>query len=283
MAFVYVANQRWPDLERAVGQMAEELKEVREPFFSVVSFLRLANRGSEVQRLADAAIRLQDSREFMSWAGDDIFGWALFQPYREFVRAGGTDEAFDRLWQKCLELGGRDTQKAREHHRKFGLHLAGRADRRWTRQELLSTKKRSGSKVSLLLTDYEHWLGTARQVPWIVADEFRLILGEALDGMTDDVTGFLHGLKRTVFEPHLARKLDFLSLDRFSRRRPAFWRCTISTISWPRPSWSTRRFASRRSRSAWTSGTRSRTCSSSSGMIGGSCQFLEQYATWTGS
>jgi hypothetical protein len=33
--------------------------------------------------------------------------------------------------------------------------------------------------------------------------------------MEDDVTGFLRGLKRTIFEPHLARKLGFLSLDRF--------------------------------------------------------------------
>ena len=33
--------------------------------------------------------------------------------------------------------------------------------------------------------------------------------------MKDEVTGFLHGLRRAVFEPHLARKLDFLSLDRF--------------------------------------------------------------------
>ena len=181
----------------------------------MVSFLRLANRGSELQRLADAAIRLQDSRDLMPQAGDDIFGWALFQPYREFVQAGGTDEAFDRLWQKCLDLGGRDTQAAREHHRKFGLHPAGRADKRWTRQELLSSKKRIGSKISLLLTDYEHWFATARQVPWIVADEFRWIPGEALDGMKDDLTGFLHGLKPTVFEPHLARKLAFLSLDRF--------------------------------------------------------------------
>ena len=62
-----------------------------------------------------------------------------------------------------------------------------------------------GSKIRLLLVDYERWLCTARQVPPIVADEFRVILSEALGGMKDDVTGFLHGLKRTVFEPHLAR------------------------------------------------------------------------------
>ena len=78
-----------------------------------------------------------------------------------------------------------------------------------------SLTQRSGSKVNWLLVDYEHWLCTARQVPSIVADEFRLILGEALQGMEDDGTGFLQGLKRTVFEPHLARKLGFLSLDRF--------------------------------------------------------------------
>ena len=215
MAFVYVADQRWPDLERAVGQMAEELKEVREPFFSVVSFLRLANRGSEVQRLADAAIRLQDAWELMPWAVDDIFGWALFQPYQEFVQAGATDEAFDRLRQKCVDLGGQDTKEAREHHRNFGLHLAGLANKRWTRQELLSTKKRIGLKVYWLLVDYEHWLCTARQVPAIVADEFRVILAETLQGVKDDLTGFLQGLKRTVFEPHLAHKLGLMSLDRF--------------------------------------------------------------------
>ncbi len=215
MAFVYVADQRWPDLERAVGQMAEELKEVREPFFSLVSFLRLANRGSEVQRLADAAVRLRDTWELMSWAVDEIISWALFQPYQEFVRAGADAEAFDRLWQKCLDLGARDTDESREYHQELGVHLAGLANKRWTRQELLSTKKRVHIKVNLLLVDYDRWLCTARQVPPIVADEFRVILGELLYGMNEDVTEFLHGLKRTVFEPRLARKLDFMSLDHF--------------------------------------------------------------------
>lgn len=52
MAFVYVAEGRWSDLERAVVHMAEEMKKVREPFFSLVSYLRLANRGFQLQRLA---------------------------------------------------------------------------------------------------------------------------------------------------------------------------------------------------------------------------------------
>ena len=215
MAFVYVADQRWPDLERAVGQMADEMQEIREPFFSLISLLRLANRGSEAQRLADAAIRLRDSWELMPWAVDEIFGWALFPLYQEFAQAGANEDALERFWQKCLDLGWKDTQEAREHHRQYGLHLAGLANKRWTRQELLSTEKRVDSKIHFLLADYEHWLCTARQVPPIVADEFRVILGGALHGMKDDITGFLHGLKRTVFEPHLARKLDFLSLDRF--------------------------------------------------------------------
>lgn len=215
MAFVYVAEGRWSDLERAVVHMAEEMKKVREPFFSLVSYLRLANRGSEVQRLAEAAIRLQDSWDLMPWAVDDILVWALFQPYQEFVQAGATDEAFDRFWQKSLALGARDTEEVREHQRKFGLHLAGLANKRWTRQELLSTKKRVSVKVNWLLVDYEHWLCTARHFPAIVADEFRVILGEILHGMNDDVTEFLRGLKRTAFEPRLACKLDFMSLDRF--------------------------------------------------------------------
>jgi hypothetical protein len=151
----------------------------------------------------------------MPWAIDEILQWALFQTYQEFVRAGADDDAFDRLWQKCLELGARDTEESREYHRKFGLHLAGLANEPWTRQALLSEKKRIGSKIILLLVDYEHWLCTARQVPPIVADEFRMILGELLYARNEDVTEFLHGLKRTVFEPRLARKLDFMSLDRF--------------------------------------------------------------------
>jgi len=61
----------------------------------------------------------------------------------------------------------------------------------------------------------EHWLCTARHVPAIVADEFRVILAEILYRMNEDVTEFLRGLKRTAFEPRLARKLDFMSLDRF--------------------------------------------------------------------
>ncbi len=215
MAFLYVAEQRWTDLERAVGQMAEEMKKVDEPFFSLVSYLRLANRPSEVQRLAEAAVRLEDSWDLMPWAVDDIFAWALFQPYQEFVQAGATDEAFDRFWQKCLNLGGKDSKEAREHHRKFGLHLAGLANKRYTRQELLTTKKRAGIKVNWLLVDYEHWLCAARHVPPLVADEFRVLLAEILYAMNEDVTDFLRGLKRTVFEPRLARKLDFLSLDRF--------------------------------------------------------------------
>ena len=249
--------------------MAEELKEVREPFFSLLSFLRLADRGSEAQRLADAAIRLQDSWDLLPWAVDDICGWALFQSYQEFVRAGANDEAFDRYWQKCLDLGVKDTKEAREHHRQFGLHLAGLAGKRWTRQEFLSTKKRIGIKLNLLLVDYEHWLCTARHVPAIVADEFRLILWEAL-----------HGMKKTMSRDSCTA----CSGRSLSRIWPTSWascrwtaftcrqallRCTTFTISWPRPSWSTRRSASRRSRSAWTSGTRSRPCSMKSCANGG--------------
>jgi hypothetical protein len=215
MAFVYVAEQRWPDLERAVDHMSDELKDVREPFFSLVSLLRLANRGSEVQRLVDAAVRLRDSWDLMPWAVDEIFGWTLLRPCQEFVQAGATDEAFDRFWSEYVDLGGKDTAEARESLREFGLHLAGLANKRWTRQELLTTKKRIARKINLLLVDYQHWLVTARQVPPIVADEFRIILTEIVHGMTGDLTGFLRGLKRTVFEPRLARKLDFMSLDRF--------------------------------------------------------------------
>lgn len=215
MAFVYVADQRGADLERAVGQLAAELKAVGEPFFSLISYLRLANRGAEVQRLLDAAVRLENSGDLMPWAVDEIYGWSLFQPYQDFVQAGATDAAFDRLWQQSLELGGRDTKEIRDHRRAFGLHLAGLAHKRWTQKELLSTKNRVGLKINLLLADYERWLSTARHVPWLVADEFRVILGDALDRMTDDLTAFLHGLERTVFEPHLVHKLNFLSLDRF--------------------------------------------------------------------
>jgi hypothetical protein len=215
MAFVYIADERYEDLDRVVRRVAGALQTMDAPSFSLISLLRLAGRDETAQALIDAATPLIDSSGLMGWAEDELIERTLFAAYQRCVAAGATDEAVEDLYRFSSGLGVKDSKRARRDQRDFVLHLAGKADRQWSRDEFLKDGKKVGRRAYLLLADFSRWLCHSRDIPAIVADEFRRILVTCIDQMDCPVNSFMKGLKRAEFEPFLVRKLGFMSLDRF--------------------------------------------------------------------
>jgi len=213
MAFFYIAEERWQDLDRAMRQFADGMSQVHEAFFSVVSMIRLAGRVDASQRLIDAAISPDTFGDLMPRAVNELIEWAMFSRYQACVQAGVTDEAIDAVYQYSLEIGCKKSRQVRRDQRDVVLRLAGRADA-WNRDELLADDGDAGRRVYLLAVDFMRWLCESRGFEPLVADELRRILVSTVDDMECRPTALFRGLRRNEFEPALARKLGFMSLNR---------------------------------------------------------------------
>ncbi len=215
LVFHYIPEGRMADVNRAVDYLAEQMEEISEPIFSLISMIRLAGGVQAAQRLVDAAMALARGPRLLPWAVDELIEWALFGPVQACVSAGATDEAIEAFYQKSLELGVEDTKSARQTQRKHVAHIAGTSGKVWTRDELLAARKDAGREFHALLYDYMRWLCRQRGFHPIVADELRRVLADTINHMENKPTALLRGLRQRDFEPALTQKLGFLSLETF--------------------------------------------------------------------
>lgn len=213
MALSYVARGRHADLERVIRRLAGEMKEISDPMFSVISLLRLAGEDRLAQTVLEAAIPLVEGSDLMPWAVDELIEWAMFPAYERCVAAGATDEAIDEAYRHMLSMGTKDTAIARDSCRRLALHLAGEAEVERSREKLRGDGKEVGQRIYLLLVDFRRWLTRTRGIPAVASDEFRRFLVACLGGMDSPANAFLDGLNRSEFEPFLAGKLGFMSLN----------------------------------------------------------------------
>jgi hypothetical protein len=202
-------------LERMASRVASVTTEVDEPHFAVISILRLGGQERAAQLVLDAVIPVMRTSGVMPWGINQLIEWAMFEPNQRCAAAGVTEEAIEESYQVVEHLLCDDIKLARGAYRTIVTHWAGKAEKNWTLQDFtLPETNRAGHHVYLLLIDFMRWLSECRGLPPIVSDEFRSVLMQCGDAMDGPVTRFLTGLKRQDMEPHLAGKLDFLSLDR---------------------------------------------------------------------
>ncbi len=71
MVFEYLAQERLDDVDRVALALATNLQEIGEPFFSLLSTIRLAGRADAAQALINAAIGKMDDSSLMYWAVDE--------------------------------------------------------------------------------------------------------------------------------------------------------------------------------------------------------------------
>jgi hypothetical protein len=216
MAFEYVASDRLDDLDLAVGRLAQTMEKIDEPFFSLMSLIRLAGRTEAAKQLVDAAMASVRKSGLLYWAVEEIIAWSLFTVYQECVEAGVTDQAMDAVYQACIDAGLKLSDQDRDNQRQFALHLAGKSGKTWTRQELRSGgQKKASQNMYLVLTDFMRWLCESQGFVPLVADELRCILFSTVSEMDGQPNDVLRGLRRSVFEPAVAKKFSFMSLDSF--------------------------------------------------------------------
>lgn len=213
LAFFYTAEKRWENLDRAILDYANGMNEVGEPFFSVMSLVRLAGRTRAAQRLIDAAMSPATQSGLMPWAIDELIEWAVFPRYQECVEAGATDADIDAVYRYTLEIGCDESEQVRQNQREFALRLAGKS-RPFQREQLRQDNQETNRRIYLLTADFLRWLGESRGFDPLVADELRRILVRTIGDMECKPTGLFRGLRRADFEPAVVRKLDFMSLDR---------------------------------------------------------------------
>lgn len=212
MVSEYLAQGKPDEVDRVAMGLANELTKVDDPFFSLMTTVRLAGRAESAQALIDAAVNHLPNSELMYWAVDEILEWAMFAPYQRCVAAGATNEAIEALNAMAHELDLADDEHSRTARRDFAMHLAGLVGTKLNREEL--THKDGWRNVYLLCVDYMRWLCEKHQFEPIVADEFRRLMVTAISRMDCSFGGLLAGLPRQEFDRYLATKVGFMSLDR---------------------------------------------------------------------
>ena len=218
LAFFYTAQARWEDLDRVVLGYADEMAKVEEPFFVLMSLVRLTGRAQAAQRLIDATMSLNALSKLMPWAIDKLIEWAMFARYQACVQAGATDEAIDAVYRYSLDIGCEESEKRRSNQHDFALRLAGKGVP-FQRDQFRKDNQETGRRVYLLTADFLRWLDMSRGFDPLVADELRRIVVETINDMERKPADLLSGLRRTDLEPVVARKLHILSLDKL--RAPA--------------------------------------------------------------
>jgi hypothetical protein len=213
LAFFYAAQERWEDLDRAMLNYANGMTEVGQPFFSVMSLIRLAGRAQPAQRLIDAAMSLDAFDGLTPWAINNLIEWAVFARYQECVESGAADATVDAVYRYTLEIGCHESEQVRQNQREFALRLAGKSTP-FQRDQFRKDNEETRRRMYLLTADFLRWLDVSRGFDPLVADELRRILIRTIDDMECKPTVLFRGLRRADFEPALARKLGFMSLDR---------------------------------------------------------------------
>jgi len=214
MVFEYLAQERLHDVDRAVIVFAEQLKDIGSPFFSLMSAIRLAGRVKAAQALIEAAVKQLENSSLTEWAVDEILEWAMFAHYQRCMAAGATDKEIETVHAAARDLGIKDSEQYQTNRRDFVLHLSGQSSKQWTKDELTNGKPKAFRNIYLLGVDYERWLCNERDFEPIVANELRHLVITAIDGIECPFDVLLVGLTRRHFEPYLAGKFDFMSLNR---------------------------------------------------------------------
>ena len=214
MVFEYLAQGRLDEVDAAAWSLAESLEDVSEPFFSLMTTLRLAGRATAAEPLVNKAMRLLPKSKLMYWAVDELLGWAMFHAYQRCLAAGADDAAIEQMHDAARKMALSDSEQDRANRRDVMLHLSGQANKSWRKAELVSTKKTAYRNIYLLGVDFQRYLATECDVPPIAADELRSLVMEWINRVAQPFGGLLKGLVRREFEPLVAKKLDFMSLDR---------------------------------------------------------------------
>lgn len=215
MVFHYVSEGRLEEIDRAAEFLAARMASISDPFFSLISMVRLAGCAEAAQKLIDAAMPLIENSDLIDWAVDELIELAMHGPFQTCIEAGATEEAIEAAFRKSLTLGVKDTRDNRAIQRKRIALMAGTSKKAWNRDELLAAGRNASQMFPDLLWDATRWLCRERGFQPIVADELRRILVETINHMDCDPNVLLRGLKRSDFEPVLVRYLGFLSLSRF--------------------------------------------------------------------
>jgi len=85
MMLEYLAQRGFDDVGRLVKRYARELNKLTDPFFSLMSTLRLSGRADAAQALIEAAAdRLGDS-QLMYWAVQKVWDWIMFTHFQRAV------------------------------------------------------------------------------------------------------------------------------------------------------------------------------------------------------
>ena len=214
MVSEYLDQNRMQDVDRVVMSMAEGMKEIGGPFFALVSTLRLAGRTDASQAMVDAAAALLDDSDLMPRAVGDILDWALFPHYQRCVADGATDASIEAVRGAARNLGIEDSEKYQENRRNFALHLSGQSTKQWTQSELLADEDETGRRLYLLGADFMRWMCEERQFKPVVADELRILVNNAIDGLDRNFRGIAFGMSRREFESFLGSLVGFMSLKR---------------------------------------------------------------------
>jgi hypothetical protein len=173
----------------------------------------LAGRSESAGRLIQAALPCLDKSDLIPSAHAEVAGWALASAHQACLEAGATEEAVAAFQQCAVSLGLDKPPELSDHERQALSFLAGTSGKQWTARELLATGPTGDRQLFLLLADFQRWLRQTQGLQFIVADELRRILLVAIRQMRQYPKDLLRGLRRNVFEPAVASRLGFFSLD----------------------------------------------------------------------
>jgi hypothetical protein len=222
MVPVYLAAQRWQDIEALIDLWTARLEGIPDTLFAVLAWLRLGGQAAAAKKLVEAAMANIHNTELMYWAAHELIEVASFAPIQDCLAAGVTEEALAHTCRQMVAYGMDDTEAQRHGLKRRIDHLAGRTPPP-DRQQLLRSKTHLGDNIYLLIVDFCRWLQTRRDVAAIVGDQFRLIVINEIERIASDsrreLDWFLHGLEYKSFEAGVVGYLRFLSLDRV--RAPA--------------------------------------------------------------
>jgi len=212
MLHEYLACDRKSDVDRAVAVLSSELPELSQPFFSLVSTLRLAGRAEAAQSLLDAAAKKLNESELQPWAVNDINRWEMFRYLHECVCSGGSKESYKALLQAAVTKRHGGMPRQDPDWRTIIRHLSGQSEKTWNWHDFSERQPNASENLCRLGFDFQYWLTTERDITPVAADEFRLLVMALIDDFQRPLQPCLTSVTRGDIEPFVASKLSYLSL-----------------------------------------------------------------------
>lgn len=211
----YLAVGDHEKIASAVRQDAADVNEVKEPYFALMSTLRLAGLDGPADELATAGLNALSEGELMPWAENELFHSRMDAHVRRCVAAGGDAKAIEEMEHILEEHGANMDADVVLLRAEMIRRLSGRTKTKWSRDQLLGADQESHENRNLLSFEFSRWLVAQRQIAPIAADELRGLVLETLDHDKLTMQSYLNGLPKSALDAHLAGFLSFMSLARF--------------------------------------------------------------------